>query len=177
MPTIQEIESLTQQYADERARLVERMEVMNAGIAEAKARHMPGIKTQLAEVLSARGALHAAIDESRPLFEKPRTRLIHGIKVGLQKGKGKLVWTNVEKVLSRIKEFYVDEIGVLIQTKETPNKEALARLPAGDLKKLGITVTDTDDAVVIKAVDSEIDKLIEALTDLDEGEVAREDAA
>ena len=46
---------------------------------------------------------------------------------------------------------------------EKPNKDALADMPAGDLKKLGIELTETGDAVVIKPVDGEVDKICTAL--------------
>lgn len=168
MATIHDIEKLTEAYATERTRLLALKDQLDIIVRRETAVRLPEIKHQLAVCAEIRAALRDAIDESRSLFDKPRSRIMHGIKVGLQKGKGKLEWADPARVIARIKEIYIDEIGVLINTKETPNREALEKLPAGDLKKLGITITETGDAIIIKSVDSEIDKLIEAISALGE---------
>ncbi|MDF1486722.1 hypothetical protein PY257_16355, partial [Ramlibacter sp. H39-3-26] len=49
------------------------------------------------------------------------------------------------------------------KTTQRPVKDALAQLPAADLKKLGISITDAEDEVIVRAVDSEVDKLVDAL--------------
>ena len=54
---------------------------------------------------------------------------------------------------------------------ESPDKKMLAELPVNELKKLGCTVADTGDVVVIKPTDSEIEKAVAALLkDAVEGE-------
>ena len=50
-----------------------------------------------------------------------------------------------------------------IRVFEVPNKEALAELSAADLKKIGVTLTDTGYVAVIKPVDGEVDKIVAAL--------------
>lgn len=116
-----------------------------------------------ARAADAKDRLRAAVEESPELWEKPRTRVMHGVKVGMQKGRGVMEWSDGAKVVARIRELYDDEAGVLIRTTETPNKDGLAGLPVGELKRLGITVTETDDQVVIKVIGSDIDKFVDAL--------------
>jgi len=43
------------------------------------------------------------------------------------------------------------------------SKAALANISVADLKRIGCTITDDIDAVLIKPTDSEVDKLVMAL--------------
>ena len=56
----------------------------------------------------------------------------------------------------------------LIKTVETPQKKALEKLSAAELKKLGVTVGDDEDVVVVRSMDSEIDKIVKLLLDTEE---------
>ena len=42
-------------------------------------------------------SLRALIEESPELFEKPRSVVLHGIKLGYQKGKGGIVWDDADR--------------------------------------------------------------------------------
>jgi hypothetical protein len=66
-------------------------------------------------------------------------------------------------VVARIKKHLPEQADVLIKLKETPVKDALAQLSAAELKKLGVTVSEAGDQVVVKPVDSEVDKMVDAL--------------
>ena len=56
-----------------------------------------------------------------------------------------------------------DQVDTLIKTEESPVKSALLNLSTADLKKIGCTVTDTGDKVLVKSTDSDIDKFVDAL--------------
>lgn len=62
-----------------------------------------------------------------------------------------------------IKKYFPDQADVLITTTEKPVKEALNGLTAAELKKLGISVINGDEAIFIKPADSAVDKLVDAL--------------
>ena len=91
MPTLSEIEVLTKRFADAHQRSAKIVAELNAAIEPASARRRK-VRFKLAyEVEAARIAdLHQAIQDSPELFIKPRTVIFHGIKIGLQKGKGKI---------------------------------------------------------------------------------------
>jgi hypothetical protein len=93
----------------------------------------------------------------------PRTVVFYGIKVGMQKQKGKIEWEDDEVVVARLERFYPDTWKDFVQEIYKPLKSQLETLSAGDLKKLGVTVVEADDKVIIKPTDSEVDKLVEAL--------------
>ncbi len=167
-----EIEKLTKEYADDRTRLADRIRFLEDEINTLKRRRLPGIKNCVQSVVEKQETLKAALEDSKPLFVKPRTCVFHGVKVGFQKGKGKLHWADDSVVVKLIKKYFPEQVDVLIKTTEKPIKGALENMDAADLKKLGITVNDTDDQVVIKSTDSEIDKFVEALLKEDDPEVA-----
>lgn len=160
---LEDIEQLAETYASQHQALETCISMLEEEVTAVKKRHLDDIRRGAHQAHAAAEALKEAIEAAPELFEKPRTRVFHGIKVGYQKGKGRLVWDNEAHVVKRIKDLYVDEIGVLITTSERPNRAALAELPAAELKRLGVRLEDTDDQVVIRSSDSEVDKLVKAL--------------
>jgi hypothetical protein len=94
---------------------------------------------------------------------KPRTVILHGIKVGYRKATGKIEFDDAEQVVKLIRKHFPDQFDVLVKVEETPVKKALANLTAAELKKLGIEVSDSGDEVEIRDTASDVDKLVSAL--------------
>ena len=165
MPTLGEIEKLTKDYADAREKLSKTVRTLEDRIARLKRRYLPGIKAQVGATAAKKLDLKNAIEESPGLFVKPRTIIFHGIKVGLQKGTGKIEYdkSEIERIVRLIEKHFPDQADLLIHTKKTPIKKALGNLTVAELKKLGVFVEDTDDAIVIKPTDSEIEKIVDRL--------------
>lgn len=175
MATMEKIEKLTRNYADARERLAETVQALEDKIEAIKRQYLPGIKIQVGIAAQEKADLKAAIEDGKELFVRPRTVIISGIKVGLEKGKGRIDWDDNDTVVRLIEKHFPDQAEVLIQTKKKPVKKALANLSAGELKKLGIQVEDTGDQVVIKPTDSQIEKLVDKL--LKEKDEETEEAA
>lgn len=163
MPTITDIESLTRAYADARALLAERVQALQEEIEAARRRRLRGIKEAVARAADAHAALRAAIESAPELFRRPRTLTIAGIRVGYQKSRGEIVWEDAAQVVRLIRRHLPEQADSLIKVVETPIKSALAQLSAADLKRIGVTLVDTGDQVLIKPTDGEIDRLVEAL--------------
>jgi len=157
------IEALTKAFADEHACLAGIVEKMQLEMEAIKRKHLQPLRGAVARTAKAKLTLHTAIAGSPALFEKPRTQIFHGVKVGFQKGKGGIEFADVEKTLALIRKHFGDEAIAYIRTVETPDKKMLADMPAAELKKIGATVIDTGDVVVIKPTDSEIEKTVAAL--------------
>ncbi|MBF0516360.1 MAG: hypothetical protein HQK97_04450 [Nitrospirae bacterium] len=166
--TLGEIEKQTKEYADAWKLWKERIEALEAEKEAAVRKHIHGIKNALNKVKEKRGTLSAAIESAPELFERPRTLVVHGIKVGLQKSKGTLECDDKNKTISLIKKHLSDQVETLINIKETLSKTAMLSLSAAELKKVGAQITDTGDKVVIKSTDSEIEKLLKVLLKEDE---------
>jgi len=167
------IERQAQKYSQAREVLAGHVADFNAALDKLRQQYLPGIRKAAARCQDLQSELARDIAPRPDLFVKPRTMTLSGIKVGFQKGKGKLVWDDEEKVVARIKDKYSKQrADVLIIVTEKPSKEALGLLPAAELKALGVTIEDAADTVYIKAIDSEIDKLVARI--LDEGAIEEE---
>lgn len=175
MATLLEIEQLTKEYAMHRKMLADRVQDLEEELAQVKKRHLNNIKKSVSMAATYQSRLHAAIDESPELFKKPRTVVLYGIKVGFQKGKGEIRWEDAAQVIRLIKKHFPEQTETLIKVAETPVKTALAQLSVQDLKRIGVTVVETGDQVMIKPTDGEVDKLVDALLK-DEVNEAREAA-
>lgn len=163
MTTLQDIEARAKKLQEARARVTAIVTELNKAIDLLKRSELPKLRKAIAAAAEHHDALKALIADAPDLFEKPKTRIFHGYKVGYRKAKGKLVYTDAERVCRLIKKHFPDQVKTLIDVKETPVKAALDKLPAAELKKLDITVTDTGDVVVCDPVESDTDKLVEAL--------------
>lgn len=161
---LDEIRARTAEFSRRRGFLARKVEELEAEVERLRRKAMPQIRNLVEATANARAELEAAIGANPQLFERPRTLIIDGVKVGLQKGKGGISFTLDEDVVVRlIEKHFPQSADVLIRTTKKPVKAALAELPAADLKKIGVAVTDTGDQVLIKPTDSEIDKLVAAL--------------
>ncbi|BCS55165.1 hypothetical protein [Geobacter sp. SVR] len=164
MGTLAEIEQATKAFADRRELLALRIEDLHTDIESMKRERLPAIKEAAADAANAKAALEAIIDDSRAQFVKPRSIIISGIRVGLQKGKGGLDYEDEATVIRLIrKHLPAEQHELLIKTIEKVIKKALSELDVTTLKKIGVTVQGTGDVVLIKPVDSDVDKIVNAM--------------
>ena len=163
--TLLDIDALAKAYAARRALLADRLTALDRDLAAVKQKHMRELKRHVALTAETALDLHNAIDGSRDLFLKPKTQILHGIKVGLRKGVGGLDWEDDEDVVAKIERQFKDpdEAARYLIIKKKPSADALEDLDAATLKKFGIVVVDTGEQVVVKAVESDVEKLIKAL--------------
>ncbi len=158
-----EIEPAAQKFAAANQELTELVGELNDKIEALKRAWLPGIKKAVSKAAERHAELKTLIEANPGLFDKPRTVVLHGIKLGLQKGKGGIEFDDADMVIVRVQKLFGDQANAYLNYKVTPNKYALAQLPVNDLKKLGCTVRDTGDEVVIKPVDGDVDKIVRAL--------------
>ena len=162
MATLGEIETSTRAYADAWDKMGDTLRDLDDKVEALNRQYPPGLKTQERILEEKRDKLASALENSPGLFVKPRSIVIHGVKVGLQKGKGEVSWIKkaTVKVVELIKKYHPDKADIFIRTTEEPNGNALKTLPVADLMKLGLTVGNTGDEPVIKPVESQIEKLM-----------------
>jgi hypothetical protein len=171
------IEEATQLRAAARRLLGDRIKALESKLEVVKSRAQHGIKSAAAAYLAQHNALKDIIDDNRDQFKKPRSRILHETKVGLQKAKGKTVCADKDKTVKLIKKHFADQKDQLITTVETPNIKALEKLSAANLKRVGITIENSTDVIVIKDIDTAIDKLVKALLKEKEDDTAEEKVA
>jgi hypothetical protein len=158
-----DVETHTKSYKAARDKLAGRVAALTAEVEAVKRRKLPGIKAAVAEAGEARSALEASIDANRNCFTRPKTLVIAGIRVGLAKGKGRLVYDDEQTVVERIRRQLPDAADNLVKVTEKPIRKALEQLSSADLKRLGCTIEDTGDQIVIKPTDADVDKIVNAL--------------
>lgn len=173
MATLFEIDKAAQEYSQAHDGLAEIMTAIDDAVTRIKRERMPTLRKAVEKAAAKKTALRGLIDESRDQFKSPRTRILHGVKLGLQKGKGKLDWEDDELVVKLIKKHFPEETWeMLIKKTEKPRKDGLNGLDVKDLRKIGVTAEDTGDQIVVKPTDSEIDKMVDALLGDEDPEAA-----
>lgn len=151
------IEQLTHAYALARAELTRQVEQLQIDIDDLKRRRMRAIKKAQIEASMKKGQLAAAIERNPQLFEGPRTAVYHGVKVGLHKGKGAIGFEDGARVIRLIRKHLPKQARKLIRVEERLLKNALAELNVTDLKRIGCTISDSNDQIVIKHLGAEQD--------------------
>jgi len=162
--TLLTLDQLAKAYAEKRDDLSSIVTLLNAQIEAIKNAALPDIKKAVAKAAEKQSALSNAIDGARHLFISPRTVVMHGIKLGLRKGSGGIDWEDDAKVCALIEKLLPQsQADLLIKTTKKPIAKAIEDLDVSTLKKIGCTVEDTTDVIVIKPVDTAVDKIVTAL--------------
>ena len=161
-PTLEQIAKATRQFADARRELATLVDTTNRRMRLIYEDNLAQLRKLLARAADSRAALEALIAAAPELFARPRTIVLHGVKIGLRKGRGGIEWDDEEQVVRLVKKLFPDQADVLIRTTEQPVKNALAELPAVDLKRLGVTVEETGDVPVVQPADTAVDKVVKA---------------
>lgn len=163
MDSMTRIENLALHFAQCRDDLGAHINAMNEEIQRIKEHSLGDVRAALRTYNTAEDDLRVAVTAAPALFNKPRTRVFHGVKVGLRKGKGLMKIANPERTLDLIRKLLPEQVETLIRTTHTPVKDALEQLDAQTLKRIGVHVTGASDEVVVRATDTDMDKLIKAL--------------
>ena len=132
MASLADIEKLTKGFSEGREDLAARVRTLEEEIQAVKKRHLAGIKRSVASVAEKQHALKTALEDSKDLFKKPKTMILHGIKIGFMKAKGKISWADDAQVVKLIKKHFPESAELLIKTTEKPLKDALQGLSAAD---------------------------------------------
>jgi len=169
------IEESARAYAGARSKLAEAVTQLQEGLDNLRKNNLPRIKRNLAKAAELESELKALVAAAPHHFVKPKTVVLHGIRVGFEKGKGAITFDNAEDVVKLVRKRLPELEDVLIKTTEKPLKGGLKTLTVQQLKSIGCTVEDTGDQVVVRAVDSDVDKLVAALLKGAEVETADED--
>ena len=167
--TLETIQSKAGEYGQYRDLLTQAMKELNRELSLVKDEHYPNLKKLARILIKRRAELVELIKANASKFEKPRTQIFEGVKFGLQKQKGKLVWDDDETLVKAIAKLAAsgaltkEQQASLVKISITPVASALDKLDAKLLKKLGVTVTADTDAVVLKCVDTDVEKALNAL--------------
>lgn len=153
------IESKTKKYSEIHSSLSHKITEMERQISDIRKVFMTDITADIKKLKTAGDALYEIIGQNKNLFNNPKTVIFHNIRVGIMKGKGKKEFDN-DVTIKLIKKHLPLQQDTLIKIEEKVISKALEQLSASDLKKIAVEITDSQDEVMIKPVDSEIQKII-----------------
>lgn len=166
MNQFKKIETHAKRYQALLAKLNNTSATIRRKISEATAAHLADLKSTMDEMTGLEKQIKEHLIRNKDLFEKPRTRVIHGLKLGFRKGKGKLIVNDEQKLIERLEKEYDDNVGVLVRTSKKIVKAGIEKLDAKELKRLGVTMQDADDQVVFDVVEDSMDDLINFLLEI-----------
>jgi len=170
--TMDEIVALARAYSKARDALEATGEEIRQLQRRAVRDRLRGMRSRVAETAAAHDALKAAIEGRPELFVKPRTVAVDGVKFGFRKQTGAVDTGDEAQAIALLRKKLPGLADTLINVKETLDKKGLRKLPAADLARIGVTIEDPVDEVVIATAESDIDKLVNALLDDGDGEGA-----
>ena len=142
---------------------------LEAEINTVKTGSLPEINRVARQIAKQHSELQTLIEANPALFDKPRTHVVDGLKFGLQKKPGRLQWDDDAKLCGRIEGLTVQEIispeqqDMLIVVTKKPVAKALEKLDGKLLKRLGVTISADQDEALIKSVDSDVEKAVNAV--------------
>jgi len=138
------------------------VQALNAGLEALKAERMSDIRAAIDYATEAWSCLEKDIQDNPHLFIKPRKVAAHGIVFGIEQSKATLQIADPKRTVALIRKHLPDQADVLIAVEEAPVKKAVEKLPAADLKRIGVAVVPGVDTVVIRPATSDVDKLVKA---------------
>ncbi len=161
---ISDVERQAAAFAQSHKRLSERARRLQLRVAELQRQARSELRALADTAAQDRAALVAAIEAAPGMFAKPRTQRLSGVRVGFRKKPGRIEFTDEQKVIERIRALLpADQAYMLIRTRESVEKKALADIELSDLRRIGVRLTDDEDVVVVDPGDRDLDRFIAAL--------------
>lgn len=162
-PAIAAIDLLARQYADAQMDLdglTNKLKLVIDAAVRERWRELKAATTRTAERYE---ALYSAVCDAKSAFDQPKTRILHGIRVGYRKAKDSIQVLNEENTCALIAKVFPDQRDVLISTTERPVMSALEQLEDDQLKRIGCRRVPGKDEPVAKLADTDLDKIVAAL--------------
>lgn len=160
--TLATIDQRTKRYAEAREHLAALVTELNAGIQALQRAQLPAVRKAVQRASEHHARLNEALSARPDLFKRPRTTIFHGVVVGYKKGKATFKY-DADFVIKQIKLRLPLKQDSLIRVEEKVVAEGLKLLTDDERAKIGVTLEEGKDAVVITPTDSAIDKAVNAL--------------
>ncbi len=162
-PEMTDIETAAAEFAAANAEMARLVGEAGEAIGTIRHKYSTPLKDAYAAVKMKRKALERLIDRRRDLFVRPRTRILHGIRLGVTKDRGAVHYDCDEDVMvARIRATLGDKAEDLIAITEKPIKKQLALQDEKVLRKLGVEVREDTDSVLIKPAANDVEKAAQA---------------
>lgn len=160
---ITEIDQLARQYADAQTALDSLTNELRQEIDQAVRARWPELRKATTRAAERYEALYALVSEARPVFEKPKTKILHGVRVGFRKSKDAVQVLDADNTVALIKKHLPDSVELLIARSEKPIQAAVEQLDDSDLKLIGCRRVAGRDEPVAALAETDLDKVVQAL--------------
>ncbi len=158
------IEQAAHELSAEREKLTDIVTDLNKALSDLKAAYLKQLKAAVKRTAAKHHDLAELITAAPGLFVRPKSLVFHGIQVGYGKRPGGVKIEDPQATLKLIKKHFEKDIqDLLIKTKETLKKKAIGSLTVADAKKIGATIVNATDGIIIRPVDTAVDDLVDAL--------------
>ncbi len=174
VPTKEELKALTGKFAAAYSDLSSFATEINDALEIIRRQNIAKLKKLVEAAKTAKHDLANAIDRGQGLFVSPRTMVLDGIKIGLKKQKKKHVVSDEPATIAAIKRLMSEQASILVGQVEALNLAAVKALTPKELEDIGITIKGGKDAIVIKCLASNVDKVVAALMGDETKEASKE---
>jgi hypothetical protein len=157
------IDLLARQYADAQTDLDSLTNELRSEIDAAVRKRWPELRRATTRAAERYDALLGLVRDSREVFEKPKTKILHGVRVGYRKAKDVVQVLNADNTCALIEKHLPDQVEVLISTKKSPVIAGLEQLDDAQLKHVGCKRVPGSDEPFAALADTELDKVVQAL--------------
>lgn len=157
------IDALARQYADAQMALDGLTNDLRVRIDQVVRSHWPELRRSTTRAAERYEALLAVVTDSRAAFEKPKTKILHGIRVGYRKAQDTIQVLNADNTVALIEKHLPDQQDVLISTTKKPVVGGLVQLDDAQLKLIGCKRVPGADEPIAAMAETELDKVVQAL--------------
>ena len=170
--TLPEIEALTKDFAEARTEMMTIGERLNTELQAVRDKHAKELRDAAKKTNQKAEVLFDAVDSNRALFTaKAKSKVWCGIKVGLQKGKASIATVDgttldAEKLYDAIgnsESLGYDVVDAYVDVTYTAKKASLLTLAPDQLAGIGLRRITGKDCVLVKPVDGDAAKIVDAL--------------
>lgn len=119
----------------------------------------------LERLLELKKSISIVLERNKDSFKKPKTKVMNNLRIGFSKTKAEVAWYSAEDLIKAIEEDLSHIADQLIKTTKKPLKNALLQLTPKEAELIGLTILPTEDAVLIKTVNKETEKLINEINE------------
>lgn len=160
---ITEIDQLARQYADAQTSLDGLTNELRVKVDQVVREHWPELRRLTTRAAERYEALFARVSEAAGVFEKPKTRILHGVRVGFRKSKDTVQVLDEANTCALIEKHLADQVDVLISTTRKPVIAGLAQLDDAQLRLIGCKRLPGSDEPVAALATTDLDKVVQAL--------------
>lgn len=163
-PRLAELEQLSEALTAARTALAQETAQLAAHLRLLAAARMPQIRGGVAQVAEAHARLARALDDCEDLFQSPKTRILHGNRLGFRQGRDTLEIPDEGATLARARQLLpADQAELLIRIQERLDKALALELDDDTQQRLGLIRRPGRNAPVIQPVDTDTDHTLKAL--------------